>query len=161
MKITNRDIGIYGSLIVLGGTVAFLIINKLRNERVVKLVLAELGESGGDYGDIRDYTAWFSPNFYADVKAKNPGKNILLAQDARITDARTKIKNAWGLNDDEESVYAVFTGLKNGVEVSQVSASYQKNYGINLLDELIKRMSTGELKQIADILKTKKAFQYS
>lgn len=163
MKITNREIGIYSGLAIVAGAVSFLVINRFRNERVVKLIIQELQGNAG-YGGLLDFREWFSPAFVNDVKSKNASKNILLMTDARITDARTKLKNAWGGtfgDDDEDSIYSVLRSLRNGVELSQVAGSYQKNYGINLLDEITSKLSTTEQAQVASILSDKKPFQYS
>ena len=53
--------------------------------------------------------------------------------------------------DDEEAIKDVFRKLKDRVQVAEVSESYQKNYGENLLDALLGEMDADD-KEMKDIL---------
>lgn len=161
MKLTTRNISIAGSLTVLVGIVAYAVQNSIRNAAIIKKVNAIL-DGTGNYGDIRDFAKYFNPDFVQQIKAANPGKNLVLLADNRITEARKKIKDAWGtLSDDEDVIYAVFRALGSGIQISQVAKSYQTNYGINLLDELNNKLSDSENQKLTEIIKTKSPFQFT
>lgn len=161
MKLTTRNISIAGSLTVLVGIVAYAVQNSIRNAAIIKKVNAIL-DGTGNYGDIRDFAKYFNPDFVQQIKSANSGKNLVLLADNRITEARKKIKDAWGvLSDDEDAIYAVFRALGSGIQISQVAKSYQTNYGINLLDELNNKLSDSENQKLTEIIKTKSPFQFT
>lgn len=160
MNIGNRKYWIIGSLTALGGIVVYAAQNSIRNNAVIKRVNGILDGTGG-YGDLRDYEKYFSPDYVQQVKTANPGKNLVLLTDTRITEARKKIKDAWGILDDEDAVYGVFRELGSGIQISQVAKSYQTNYNINLLDELMGKLNDSETEKLTEIIKTKPPYQFT
>ncbi|MGB3467073.1 MAG: hypothetical protein WBA74_17460 [Cyclobacteriaceae bacterium] len=61
--------------------------------------------------------------------------------------------------DDEQKVYAVFTQLKDKVQVSQVATAFLDQYGRSLIDKLHEKFDSGEISKILTIVSTKPPYR--
>ena len=86
--------------------------------------------------------------------------SLLVMRDTDASKMADRIHNAWGaIDDNEEAIYQVLRELKDKVQVSQVAAEYEKNYGIALAEEFTDSLSDGEIKTVIDIVKSKAAYR--
>jgi len=95
---------------------------------------------------------------------KSKYDNLIFLKPQYITENRKKLYDAiqyWGT--DESTIKEVFRKLKDRLHIAQVAASYQKNYGENLLDALKGEMDVNdkEMKELRDIMINKYAFRVS
>lgn len=95
---------------------------------------------------------YFNPNLY---KKTGYGLSVIMPEETAKNWAET-INDAWGwINDNEEQIYDVFRRIPNKVTISQVSDEYSKLYKIDLLADLINRLSAYELAFIYRIVDKK------
>jgi hypothetical protein len=93
-------------------------------------------------------------------KSLKSGVSILVMRDKDAAAMADRIYNAFGtFNDEEEKIYQVLRELKDKVQVSQVSAEYEKSYGVSLTEEFTDKLSDSEIKTVIDIIKSKSAYR--
>jgi len=163
IQLNTRNVSIMlGSALVVGGA-GFLLYRKWRNKNLMIAISSVLENRTNVYGDIRDYGDVFNGDSYVnkveDIAKKNGYAIIKLNREA-ITRIRKNLDEAiTGFTEDEDKIYGVFNGLRDKVAIAQIAQSYiTANSGLNLLFQLNKVMSKGELEKITDIIAQKSAF---
>jgi hypothetical protein len=161
MKLNKRKI-----LIIAGSTVAvagvtYFIYTRFRNKKEINEIHAILDSGTGRFGSVEDFSDVFSGTTYVnDMKLAH--QNLILLKNDFVEMYRKALYNAiqyWGT--DENAVKDVFRKLKDRVHIAQVAASYQINYGENLLDALKGEMDedSEEMKEIFETMKNKPAYR--
>lgn len=163
MKLDKRKILIIiGSTVVVAG-VGYFTYTKIRNKKEINAIHAALDGAVGSYGSIEDFADVFSGDSYInDMKSKY--KNLIFLKPEFVTAYRKQLYDAiqyWGT--DENAIKDVFRKMKDRLHIAQVAASYQRNYGENLLDALKGEMDVDdkEMRDLRDIMINKYAFRVS
>jgi hypothetical protein len=157
----KRKILIIASSTLLASGLGYFIYTKFRNKKEISTIHKVLDENEGAYGSVEDFADVFTGDKYIrDLQSKY--SNLILLRPEFITAYRTALYKAiqyWGT--DEDAIKDVFRKLKDRVQVAQVSASYQKNYGQNLLDALKGDMDGDEetMREIESIVMDMPAFR--
>jgi hypothetical protein len=151
---------ILGSSIVVGG-VGYFVYTKFRNKREIREIHAKLDGNEGSYGSIEDFQEVFNGSSYVQ-KMKNAHKNIIQLKPAYITKYRRELEDAIvGAGTDEVAIKDVFRKLKDRVQVAEVSDSYQRHNGENLLDALLDDMDADDktMKELLEMMINKLAYR--
>ena len=99
----------------------------------------------------------------ADMVSSNSSQKIIqnntTKSEAQLKSLASKIKNAWGiLNDDEEAVYSAFRQINNYADLMQLFYYYGdrgiRNRGLE--EDIQKKMNKKEIAKINTILQQKK-----
>lgn len=156
MKITKESIGIIaGSVIVFGG-ITWLVVNSIRNKKIVKRVNFLIDNN------ITEQT--YATNFFSSAyQTALQGKNYIVMPRTEAGGGKESVgyymkqlKAAIGLvSDNEDAIFSVFRALKDGVAVNQVALAYQTTYGKNLLEQLQSSLNKSEFKKLIEILDEK------
>jgi hypothetical protein len=124
----------------------------------MKAIRDYVSKGVGKYGDIRDFNEYFTAAYKDNIIAKYPQYNIALLTSAKVQEYANKLKKAFfGVNDNAE-IINVFSNLRSGVELSQVSSYYHAVSGSTLLSQVMD-MSEKYKIQVTDIIKNYKTFQ--
>lgn len=93
----------------------------------------------------------FNPNYWWEGSS-TAAKKWLVYKDESAKTAAKKIKNAWGVfDDDEAAVTGVFRNARSKAHVSRIADAYFKLYSIGLFDDLKARLSSTELSDVIRI----------
>jgi len=80
------------------------------------------------------------------------GTLLLLSPEAAKSYAR-QVHGVWSFwGDDEQQLYGIFRKLKDKAQISQLAASYQELFGVNLIDKLSSRLNQKELSTLLSIV---------
>lgn len=146
-----------GLTLGLGGLV-FLITKRAVNSVRMNRIKEAINQGIGQYGDIRDYSSYFSKTYKDEIIAKYPKYNIAVLTPTATKEYANKLHDAFrGINDNSE-IIDVFSKLRNGVFLSQVSSYYHALTGTTLLSE-VQNMKDTYKKQVTDIIKNYQTFQ--
>lgn len=157
----KRKIIIIVSSVVAASGIGYLTYTRVRNKKEINQIHAALDGRDGSYGTIEDFSYVFEGTPYINkMKSKYP--NLILLKGDYVTDYRKKLYNAmWGVGTDTDAIKGVFRTLKDKIQIAQIAESYQKNYGVGLLDALKDDMDVNgdDMKQLHDIMIQKPAFR--
>ncbi|MHA1988428.1 MAG: hypothetical protein ACW98D_17500 [Promethearchaeota archaeon] len=157
----KRNILIIASSTLVASGLGYFIYTKFRNKNEIAKIHKILDDEEGSYGSVEDYAQIFTGDKYVrDLQSKY--NNLIMLRPDFITAYRKALNKAiqyWGT--DEDAIKDVFRKLKDRVQVAQVSASYQKNYGENLLDALKGEMDGDEetMRELESIVMDMPAFR--
>ena len=102
---------------------------------------------------------------YKDEVVHQTGQPILALTNEAAKDLADEIHKAltswswWLSSDKEQRIYTVFRGLKDKVQVSQVSKAYLTHHKVNLIDKLQEELNDKQIKQVLSIIKPLPAFR--
>ena len=89
----------------------------------------------------------FNPTYWRTAT----GQKSLLGGNPTVSAVADMIKNAWGtFNDNEEQVYAAFRYARSKTMVSQLADSYRQKFGVDLFQDLKKRLSEKEMATVTN-----------
>lgn len=157
----KRKIIIITSSAIVASTIGYFIYTRFRNKKEINLIHSKLDGRQGSYGSIEDFAEVFSGTNYIN-EMKSAHRNLIMLKNDYVTAFRTALNNALsGAGTNEDAIRDVFRKLKDRVQIAQVSASYQKAHGENLLDALKGDMDvdSSEMKELLDIMINKPAYR--
>lgn len=152
----NTKIGIA----VVGTLGALFTYRYFRNKYLYKQIIESIQGGVDQYGDLRDFQAYFSGKQYLD--SLNASWNYIMLDSANITKYRKQLHDAIdGAGTNEALLKSVFNQLKDGVQIAQVSQSYLTNYKENLLDAITGDigLSGSDAKDLYNIILTKPKYR--
>jgi hypothetical protein len=144
-------ITIAATLTAVGGWIAYRA-HKKKQDREAALFFSELERniSPGSVGLVE--TDAFKINYWKDL-ILTLKKSYSLIKIATAKGYADTIYNAWSVfGDNEEQLYGVFRALKDQVAVSQIANQYYLARKINLIDDLIVRLSKEEVGVVQKIV---------
>ena len=147
-------IGITSALGLLVISIGYASVRAKQRDKRYAVILQAISGVLADIEGGLDSTKAFDLEYKAKV-LQAVSQTVITLKKQAATGYANQINNAltpWYLNDDEETIYAVFRSLKDKVQVSQLAISYQEEYGNNLIDVLKDRLSVSEVKIIMGIV---------
>jgi hypothetical protein len=143
--------GILIPALLITGTVTWLIINKVKKNKLYKKLLEDLqtGEGSGDaqqsIGSLTKKGGGLDPTYYNTVP-NDMNKKLRSSADIKyiIKKLHDSIHGFLG-SSDEEAIIELFKKMRAKTETSQIADNYQKVYKISLADDLKKIDTTGYL----------------
>ena len=154
-------IAISSTLVVSG--VGYFIYSKIRNKKEVNQIHAILDDRTKAYGSIEDFSDVFAGRGYIN-NIESKVKNVIFLLPDYVTQYRKLLNSAIsGAGTDEDAIKVIFRKMKDKVQIAQVAESYQKNYGVNLLEDLKNDMDvdSADMKELLNIMITKPAYRVS
>lgn len=143
---------------ILGVGVLTIITKRNINKIRIRKIREYLDSSTARYGDIRDYTPYFSKSYKDEIIAKYPSFNIALLTHTAVSNYANVLKSAFQVFGSKTDAVFVFSNIRNGVNLSQVSAHYNAISGRSLLSD-VNSMNDKYRDQIEDIIKSYKPYQ--
>tara|TARA_R110001592_G_scaffold20489_15_gene83101 strand:- start:383 stop:841 length:459 start_codon:yes stop_codon:yes gene_type:complete len=140
-----------GSLVGFG--VMYLIYSSYRKNKLFKIIKEAIGGAGG--GSLSTYDEWFTPLYHKNFV---DGNFILQSNGTALGYANTLYEEGFGMNDDEEKIYAVFRSIPDGVALSQVAEKYANKY-TDLKEQIDYNLDKDEVRKISEILSQKPAYR--
>lgn len=136
MKEFQKFLSSKGFLYVSGTIIVVLI---LRNWGLLKGTTSAEKQIEKAVQEIKGSVNIWSTNFWLNY----PAKAYTNVQAKNLADHIKNSFSIWG--DDEARIEGVFRQIKYQTNVSQIADQYTKNYGRDLLSDLIDRLSTKEM----------------
>lgn len=145
---------VIGATLVAGG-ITYGMVTRRKRTKMINEIYDKLERDTGGSGTHKDLESsdGFDPNFWKKVKESGKSTKFL-----KVTFAKKYAKqiydalNGW---DDEGAVFAVYNGIRNLVQASQIAYYFSAAYKQPLYSYMDDDLNDSEMEKVRNYLKTK------